>query len=299
MQRVVRLVKVRTDGVLGLEPVDGFDHADMVRNLAGYVLERSAGLLPPGVVTVRGCVVVVAGPFGGPDVGMGVSMQPSYNGADPKPLQLRPIGRLVPVAAPQAEMQPTVRSLRPVQSGESYRITSPPARGLVRPELAEALESVFERFAREHGFTSEKPLEIRLSRGFKAGSHGHGQGRGADISVVDGKGLLEWKQEWDRAMAAAEKLSEPQQQAEAIAVEQKRNLGYGLYKALQEHGGWRVDPKGWRVYQGVMQLFGPWTASEGPWKAMQIKAPNPYQRQRLADQQWVFRAHRDHIHVAR
>jgi len=44
----------------------------------------------------------------------------------------------------------------------------------------------------------------------------------------------------DRAIAASEKLSDPQQ-AEAIAAEQKRNLGYGLYKALQEHSGWRVN----------------------------------------------------------
>jgi hypothetical protein len=170
---------------------------------------------------------------------------------------------------------------------------------LVTPELAEALETIFERFAREHGFTSEKLLETRLSRGFKAGSHGHGEGRAADIAAVGGKSLLEWKQAWDRAIATAEKLSDPQQRAEAIVAEQKRNLGYGLYKALQEHGGWRVDQKGWRPYRGVMQLFGPWTPTEGPWKVMQIKAPNPYQRQRLADQQWVFQAHQDHIHVAR
>jgi hypothetical protein len=60
-----------------------------------------------------------------------------------------------------------------------------------------------------------------------------------------------------------------------------------------------VNEGGWRPYRGVMQLFGLWTASEGPWRPMQIKDPNPYQQQRLADQQWVFRAHRDHIHVAR
>jgi hypothetical protein len=48
-----------------------------------------------------------------------------------------------------------------------------------------------------------------------------------------------------------------------------------------------------------MQLFGPWTATEGPWKPMQIKDPSPYQQQRLADQRWVFQAHQDHIHVAR
>jgi hypothetical protein len=52
-------------------------------------------------------------------------------------------------------------------------------------------------------------------------------------------------------------------------------------------------------YQGVMQLFSPWTATEAPWKAMQINNPNPYQQQRLADQQWVFQAHQNHIHVAR
>ena len=103
-----------------------------------------------------------------------------------------------------------------------------------------------------------------------------------------------------RSRRAAGRLHhEDEQRAEAIAAEQKRNLDYGLYKALQEHGGWRVDPHGWRPYRGVMQLFGPWTATHGPWKAMQIKEPNPYQRQRLADQQWVFQAHQDHIHVAR
>jgi hypothetical protein len=194
---------------------------------------------------------------------------------------------------------PTVHTLRPIRSGHAYSITSPPTHGLVRPELTEALETVFERFARERGFAPEKPLEIRLERGFKAGSPGHGEGRAADIAAVGGKTLLAWKQEWDQAIAAADKLSDAQQRAEAIAAEQKRNLGYALYKVVQEHGGWRVNQQGWRPYRGIMQLFGPWTATEGPWKAMQIKDPNIYQQQRLADQQWVFRAHQDHIHVAR
>jgi hypothetical protein len=48
-----------------------------------------------------------------------------------------------------------------------------------------------------------------------------------------------------------------------------------------------------------MQLFGPWTGTEGPWKAMQIEKPTSEEHQRLADQQWVFQAHQDHIHVAR
>jgi hypothetical protein len=197
------------------------------------------------------------------------------------------------------EAPPPVRTLRPVQSGQYYRITSQPARGLVTPDLAETLGTVFERFARMHGFTPKKPLEIRFSRGFKAGSRGHGEGCAVDIVAMGGKSLQAWKQEWDRAMDAAEARSDPQQRVEAIAAEQKRNLGYGLYETLQQHGGWRVNPKGWRPYRGVMQLFGPWTATEGPWKAMQIKEPNAYQRQRLADQEWILRAHQDHIHVAR
>ena len=90
-----------------------------------------------------------------------------------------------------------------------------------------------------------------------------------------------------------------QQRAEAIATEQKRNLGYKLYKALQAYDGWRVNPGGWRVYRGVMQLFGPWTAVEGLWKQMQIDTPTTYQKERLADQQWVFQAHQDYVHVAR
>ena len=34
-------------------------------------------------------------------------------------------------------------------------------------------------------------------------------------------------------------------------------------------------------------------------KAIQIENPNPYERQILADQQWVFQAHQDHMHAAR
>jgi hypothetical protein len=253
------------------------------------------------MVGVWGCTLIIAGPFNASQPAIDSPARPIFNAAPAARLQLRPIGRLLPVQATPAEPEALehVRTLRPVRNGQAFRIGSPPARGLVTPELAEALEAVFERYSREHGFTPAKPLEIRLTRGFKAGSHGHGEGRAADIVVVGGKSLLEWKEEWDRAMAGAETLSDPGQRAEAIATEEKRNLGYRLYKALQEHGGWRVNQEGWRPYRGVMQLFGPWTASEGPWKALQIRDPNPYQRRRLADQQWVFQAHRDHIHVAR
>jgi hypothetical protein len=204
------------------------------------------------------------------------------------------------LVAEQAALQSSATTtLEPVRSGRSYRITSPPQRGLVLPELSSALEHAFERFAACSGFSPEKPLDIALSRGFWAQSPGHREGRAADIASVGGKSLLEWKHEWDRVTAPAADLPDPGRQAETVAAARKANLGHGLYKALQEHGGWRMDGQTWRPYRGVIQLFGPWTATEGPWKAMRIRHPTPYQRQRLADQAWVFRAHRDHIHVGR
>jgi len=237
---------------------DELDEYEPFQELAGYVLEQPSVLPPTDKVIAWDCLVVK----------IHVPIQSRSNELPYKIVQLRPVGRLVPLATPPdrvlktpltsfgrkgrgeedtAQHQPEdVITLRPVQSGQGYRITSLPGRGLVRSDLAEALETVFERFARERGFTAEKPLEICFSREFKAGSPGHGEGCAADIAAVRGKSLLEWKQEWDQAMADTEKLSDPQQQVETTAAEQKRNLGYGFYKALQEYGGWRVDPKGWR-----------------------------------------------------
>jgi hypothetical protein len=311
MRRVVHLRQVRAHGLARPAEFNRLDEHATHQGLASYILAQLP-TSPPGLIRVRGYLLVVARPLGEPAVDMPLPLPPSSGGAHSQLLPLRPVGRLVRMAAPLSERDataatprpelrtpPSVHTLRPVRSGAAYAITSAPRHGLVRPELAEALETVFERFARERGFAPEKSLEIFLARGFKAGSHGHGEGRAADIAAVGGKSLLTWKQEWDQAVAAAEELPDAQQRAEAVAAELTRNLGYGLYKALQEHGGWRVNQQGWRPYRGVMQLFGPWTATEGPWKAMQIEDPNPYQRQRLADQQWVFRAHQDHIHVAR
>jgi hypothetical protein len=56
------------------------------------------------------------------------------------------------------------------------------------------------------------------------------------------------------------------------------NLGWRLYKALQLYGRW-AQPYGYPI-----QLFGPWTRSEGPWK-------------HISDR--LLRAHLDHIHVAK
>lgn len=301
MTRMIRYVHFYAEGLPQPAVVDGFNESEIFHKLAGYVLQPSSAAFPSKMIKACSCVMYISHPSIEPVRNQPESSSPHFTETPSQGLQLRPIGRLIPIArASLAQQQLLVpRSLRPIRSSQVYRLTSPPARGLVTPELAEALETVFERFATEHGFNSQNPLTIKLTRGFAANSHGHYEGRAADIAVVGGKSLLEWKQEWDQAIADAEKISDPQQRAEALAVEQKRNLGYALYKALQAHGGWRVNPAGWRVYHGIMQLFGPWTATEGPWKTMQIKNPNSYQRQRLADQQWVFQAHQDHIHVAR
>lgn len=192
-----------------------------------------------------------------------------------------------------------VLRLRPVRSARLYLVSAPPAGDLVVPALADALEAVFERFARCVGATTAHPLRIRLARGFVPGSPGHGEGRAADIAAVGGRHLLDWKWDWDRVVAIAEQLPDPQRCAAVRDAERRRNLGHGLYRALLDHGGWRVDDRGWRPYRGVVQLFGPWTATEGPWKAMRLEDPTPLEQRRLADQRWVHAAHQDHIHVAR
>jgi hypothetical protein len=194
----------RRQGVFMRQSIYGLDEYEMLQNLAGYILEQPSIPTPPPQIRMWGYVVFVTGTVGTPDVNQIVPVQPSLKEAQYKGLQLKPIGRLVPVVTPQPKLNAslTVRNLQPVRSGQAYRITSPPVRGLVTLELAEALETVFEKFAGDRNFTPENRLEISFSRGFKAGS-------------------------------------------------------------------------------------------------MQIENPTFYQRQRLADQQWVFQAHQDHILVAR
>jgi hypothetical protein len=49
-----------------------------------------------------------------------------------------------------------VHPLRPVRSGQAYRIASAPLRGLVTLELTEALETVFEEFASDLHFAPNR-----------------------------------------------------------------------------------------------------------------------------------------------
>src|SRR5947208_13744338 len=143
----------------------------------------------------------------------------------------------------------------PVRSGPAFRVDSPPANALVVPELAEELHRLLERFALEAGASERRPVRIS----FKPGIFGHHQvGRAADLYAVGGMGLDGWKRRWDAAIERARAAIDHDPRA-VLARERTTNLGWRLYKALRIYGRWG-QPHGYPV-----QLFGPWTRSEGPW----------------------------------
>src|SRR5262249_16095863 len=100
----------------------------------------------------------------------------------------------------------------------------------------------------------------------------------ADIYAVGGKGISEWTREWNAAMRQASSTSNPEERAQLVMTEKIRNLGYKLYIVLKTHSG-LAQPQGYPVH-----LFGPWTRSEGPHKAISDR---------------LLQAHRDHIYVAK
>jgi hypothetical protein len=165
--------------------------------------------------------------------------------------------------------------LIPVPSGKAYRISSPPRNGIVTRELAKELQRVLERFAREAGFSERLPIDLE----FRPGVVGHHKvGRAADIYGVGTRGLEKWHARWDRALDEALRRQNRKEGKSIMDRERRENLGWRLYKALQIHGRWS-QPCGYPV-----QLFGPWTRSEGPWTLISSG---------------LLRAHRDHIHVAK
>jgi hypothetical protein len=164
---------------------------------------------------------------------------------------------------------------QPIPSGQAYRVTSLPEHSLVTPPLAHQLSQILEQFAQANGFSAERPLDVAFGRG-TLGLHRFR--RAADIYAIGGKGLGQWAHEWNATMRQATAAPNPQERARGVAAERERNLGYKLYKALHAHGGW-AQPPGYPV-----QLFGPWTRSEGPHKAISDR---------------LLHAHRDHIHVAK
>jgi hypothetical protein len=169
----------------------------------------------------------------------------------------------------------TDAELVPVPSGRAYRIVSPPPNALVTRELADELQKVLEQFAREAGCHARTPVSLF----FKPGVVGHHQvGRAADIYAVGGIGLDRWKQRWDAARCSAARSAHLAEGRAIMRRERQGNLGWRLYRALQWYGRW-AQPYGYPI-----QLFGPWTRTEGPWRYISDR---------------LLHAHRDHIHVAK
>ncbi len=157
----------------------------------------------------------------------------------------------------------------------AYRVIFDDRSERVTPELRLELRRILERFAEEAGASPQRPIRVS----FRSGMFGHHQvGRAVDIYGVGGLGLEKWKRRWDCAMRCAAAAVSPLERRLIVETEEKRNLGWRLYKALQLYGRW-AQPYGYPI-----QLFGPWTRSEGPWR-------------HISD--FLLHAHRDHIHLAK
>ena len=162
-----------------------------------------------------------------------------------------------------------------VPSGIAYRALFAPAPERVTPALAAEVGRVLGRFAEDTGATAAAPVSVL----FRPGIFGHHQvGRAVDIYAVNGLGLDRWKRRWDAARCRAAAAGTALERRLIVETEQKRNLGWRLYKALQRYGRW-AQPYGYPI-----QLFGPWTRDEGPWRCIS---------------NFLLHAHRDHVHVAK
>src|SRR5262245_473787 len=162
--------------------------------------------------------------------------------------------------------------LVPVRSGRSFQVVSRPQCALVLRDVADEVERVLEHFGQIAECDPLKSIAIL----FKPGIFGHHRiGRAVDIYEVGGVGIDVWKRRWDEV---AQQALNTMNRAAIMKSERRRNLGWLLYKTLQRFGQWS-QPHGYPI-----QLFGPWTRTEGPWKS-------------ISD--FLLRAHRDHIHVAK
>ena len=158
--------------------------------------------------------------------------------------------------------------------GRGYRIDSPPGNALMTPLLAGELKRVLELFAAAAPGTNAQPVGVF----FKPGIFGHHRvGRAADIYGVGGKGLDWWKSRWDAAMRRASHAGADEGRR-IMDAERTGNLGWRLYTTMAKEGMWS-QPYGYPI-----QLFGPWTRSDGPWKYISDR---------------LLYAHRDHIHVSK
>lgn len=200
---------------------------------------------------------------------------------------MRPLGQFTSVQREENAQIP----LREIRNGQAYQLTSSGDRNLVTPEAAQALEKAFETFAARCGFTAQNPVSIELTRGYEAGDRAHGRGMAVDIKAVGGQSIGYWAQEFAKALAQAKFIDDVSQRRSLMAQQTSSNLGYLLYRTFLEQGGWRI-------FNQVVQLFGPWTPRLGPWRRVQIDRSDQTQQRIRAEQEYIYRAHRDHIHVA-
>ena len=162
-----------------------------------------------------------------------------------------------------------------IRSGKNFRVDSPSCNAVVTPELARELEQVLDLFGRN----AKRGCQNTVGIFFKPGIFGHHKvGRAADIYRVGGVALDVWKRRWDEAWHRCARIRNENERRRLLDHERQTNLGWRLYKTLQTYGRW-AQPYGYPI-----QLFGPWTRSEGPWKP-------------ISD--FLLNAHRDHIHVAK
>src|SRR6478752_9952025 len=125
--------------------------------------------------------------------------------------------------------------MRPVRSGKAYLVNGPPMNACVTSELAEDLERLLERFARDSGFSEREPVFVR----FGAGIIGHHQvRRAADIYEVGGVGLERWHELWERAKKECSKCADQSTRIAKWKRQTRSNLGWRLYKTLQLFGRW-------------------------------------------------------------
>jgi len=196
---------------------------------------------------------------------------------------LRPIARL---SAP-AHQGIGESSLQILSGGKYFRVTSPPVCNLVTPRLAQRLGDILDTFAVQAGFTSQGPLQVKTDLATNPGN-----GKSIDILAIGGQGIGQWKSDFDAAIRDIKRVRDPDKQNASLRRLAKLNLGYRLYKTfLSEEGIWKIE-------DGVVQLFGPWTPELGPWRRLKYETPDQSQLRVMREQENFFRTFRDRIHVA-
>ena len=117
---------------------------------------------------------------------------------------------------------------------------------VVTPELAHELQRALDRFGRE----VTNGCGNRIGVFFKPGIFCHHKvGRAADIYAVGGVGFDTWKRRWDTAEQKVVRASTAIERQNIVDKERRNNLGWRLYKTLQNCGRWS-QPYGFPI-----QLF--------------------------------------------